>query len=46
VDPDLASKEVEISAAEIRDVTPQWCTRGWTLQKLIAPPDVEFYNFF
>lgn len=23
---------------------PRWFTRGWTLQELIAPRDVEFYN--
>ncbi|KAI5989927.1 hypothetical protein EDD15DRAFT_1199288 [Pisolithus albus] len=23
---------------------PEWCTRGWTLQELVAPKEIKFFN--
>jgi Heterokaryon incompatibility protein (HET) len=36
-------KQSEAQEKEFRE--SKWFTRGWTLQELIAPPQVKFYNF-
>ncbi|KAK1757323.1 heterokaryon incompatibility protein-domain-containing protein, partial [Echria macrotheca] len=28
----------------VREPTPRWFTRGWTLQELLAPKEVEFFD--
>jgi hypothetical protein len=38
---------VDIDPSHGNDIRPsRWFTRGWTLQELIAPLDVQFYNRF
>lgn len=41
VEVDVSSPKDEVAAALAES---RWFTRGWTLQELIAPPSVEFYN--
>ncbi|KAG8527669.1 uncharacterized protein KY384_007822 [Bacidia gigantensis] len=39
---DIEAKDIEVEATSIRG--SKWFTRGWTLQELIAPKNVRFYD--
>ncbi|KFY20078.1 hypothetical protein V491_04003, partial [Pseudogymnoascus sp. VKM F-3775] len=41
---DVESDDVEVDAGAAAFANSAWFSRGWTLQELLAPPKVEFYN--
>ncbi|KAF4948878.1 hypothetical protein FSARC_13619 [Fusarium sarcochroum] len=40
----LQGKEVHLEASDTSFFTSRWFTRGWTLQELIAPRNVNFFD--
>lgn len=41
---DVENDNVEVDAGAAAFANSAWFSRGWTLQELLAPPKVEFYN--